>query len=278
MSIAAPEAAPRARVQPKEPSPERNVVTFPRVIHSEWIKFRTLRSSWLVLFSAVAALILIGVLIGYNTGKHWQGLAPEDAAPSSPLQGHFLAQLLIGVLGVLFVSGEYSTGMIRSTLAAVPKRVPVVAAKAIVFAAVALVALIPASVLAFMGAQGFLSHYGHGASWSDPTVVRVVIGTGVYLALIGLLGGALGWILRSTPGGISTLVGILLVLPVLLRVLPGAWAKNAYEYLPGNAGESFITSLHTSGTLTPWAGLAVLVAWVLGALTVAAVLLRRRDA
>jgi ABC-2 type transport system permease protein len=271
-TLATPQVPPRTSVTEQHP------VTFARVVHSEWIKFRTLRSSWLVLLAAVAALIVIGVLIGYNTGKNFATLAPEDAAPSGSLQGYYLGQLLIGVLGVLFVSGEYTTGMIRSSLAAVPRRVPVLAAKAVVFGTVSLVAMIPAAVLAFIGAQRFLSHYGHGSSWSDPTVVRVVIGTGVYLALIGLLGGALGWIVRSTPGGISTLVGILLVVPVLLRVLPGAWAKDVAKYLPGEGGASFVSSVHAPDTLTPWTGLLVLVIWVLGALAVAAVLLKRRDA
>jgi ABC-2 type transport system permease protein len=267
-----------AQVPASVPAQVRHPVTFPRVVHSEWIKFRTLRSSWLVLLAAVAAMIVIGALIGYNTGKNFAALAPEDAAASGPLQGYYLGQLLIGVLGVLFVSGEYTTGMIRSSLAAVPRRLPVLAAKAVVFGGVCLVAMVPASIAAFIGAQRFLSHYGHGTAWSEPTVVRVVIGTGIYLALIGLLGGALGWIVRSTPGGISTLVGILLVVPVLLEVLPGAWAKDVARYLPGEAGASFVTSLRAPDTLTPWTGLGVLVLWVIASLVVAGALLKRRDA
>jgi ABC-2 type transport system permease protein len=253
-------------------------VTLPRVVRSEWLKFRTLRSSWLVLGGAFVGVILIALLIGYNTAKSWSGLAPEDAAPSSVLQGYFLGQLLIGVLGVLFVSGEYSTGMIRSTLAAVPKRVPVVLAKAIVFGAVALVAMTVASLIAFLAAQPFLAHYGHSYGLGDPTVLRVVFGTGLYLALVGLLGGALGWIVRSTPGGISALVAVLLVVPVLLEVFPGSWPKSVGEYLPAQAGSAFVSSLPADHTLSPGPGLLVLVVWVLGSLTVGAVLLVRRDA
>lgn len=178
---------------------------------------------------------------------------------------------------MLFVSAEYSTGMIRSTLAAVPTRTPVLLAKALVFGVVALVAMVAAAFVAFLGAQGFLSHYGHGSSLSDSTVLRVVIGTGVYLALVGLLGGALGWIVRSTPGGISALVGLLMVLPVVFRVLPGSWAADIAEYLPSGAGGSFVSSVHAANTLTPWVGLGVLAAWVLAALAGAAVLLKRRD-
>jgi ABC-2 type transport system permease protein len=270
-----PETGP-ARPVPR-PVPSNDQVTFPRVVHSEWIKFRTLRSSWFTLFAAVAALIVIGTLIGYNTGKNFAGLAPEDAAPSGAMQGYFLGQLLIGVLGVLFVSGEYSTGMIRSTLAAVPRRLPVLFAKSVVFATVCLVTMVAAAFAAFAGAQAFLSHYGHGSSLSDPGVLRVVAGTGLYLALIGLLGSALGWILRSTAGGIATLVGMLLVVPVLLRVLPWQWVKDLGKYLPGDAGGSFFTSVHAPDTLTPGTGLLVLVAWVVAALAVAGVFLKRRD-
>lgn len=253
-------------------------VTLPRIVNSEWIKFRTLRSSWLMLGGAVLAMVALGLIIGYNTGKNWTGLQPEDAAPSSVLQGFFLGQLLMGVLGVLFVTGEYGTGMIRSTLAAVPRRVPVVVAKSIVFGVLALVAMVPAAFGAFFAGQAFLSHYGHGTSLTDPGVLRVVLGTGIYLALVGLLGSAIGWIVRSTAGGISVYVGIVLVLPLLAGLLPGKLGKDVVEYLPSTAGQSFSTSVHTSGTLSPWPGLAVLVAWVVAALVLAAVLLRRRDA
>ncbi len=253
-------------------------VTLSRVIRSEWLKFRTLRSSWIVLLAAVLALLVLGLVIGYNTGKHFSGLAPEDAAASGPLQGYYLAQLLMGVLGVLFVTGEYSTGMIRSSLAAVPRRTPVLVAKAVVYGSIALVTMVLATFGAFFGSQLFLSHYGHGSSLSDPGVLRAVVGTGVYLALIGLLGGALGWIVRSTPGGISSLVGVLLVIPVLFQVLPGSWASQVSSYLPSEAGASFTMSVRLPDTLAPWTGIGVLVLWVAAALVAAAVLLRHRDA
>jgi ABC-2 type transport system permease protein len=253
-------------------------VSFAGAVSSEWIKFRTLRSSWAVLLAAVVAMIAIGGLIGYVTGSNWNGrLDPEDRVASAPLQGLFLAQLLVGVLGVLFVSGEYSTGMIRSTLAAVPRRLPVLAAKALVYGLVTLVALVPASFLAFGTAQLFLHHFGHGTALSAPTALRAILATAVYLTLVGLLGGALGWIVRSTPGGISLLVAILLVVPTIFGVLPGRWAKDVTHYLPGEAGASFYGSLRPDGGLAPGAGLLVLVAWVALAMVGAAVLLKRRD-
>lgn len=253
-------------------------VTFARVVRSEWVKFRTLRSSWLMLLSSFLAMVGIAVAVGYNTGKNWSGLAGEDSAPSGGLQGYLLAQLVIGVLGVLFVTGEYGTGMIRSTLGAVPGRVPVLAGKAVVFGGVGLLAMVPASLAAYGTAQGFLSHYGHGTALTAPGVLQVVLGTGVYLVLLGLLGSALGWIVRSTAGGISAFVGLVLILPLITGLLPGSIPKTLAHYLPSSAGESFIQSVHVPGALGPWTGLAVLIGWVVVALAAAGVLLRRRDA
>lgn len=255
-------------------------VTFARVLNAEWIKFRTLRSSWYTLFAGVAAMIAIGLIVAYATGtSNWATLDPEDTAGSATLQGYLLAQLLIGVLGVLFVSGEYGTGMIHSTFAAVPRRLPVVGAKAIVFGALALVVMTATSFVTFFAAQAVLSGYGHSASISDPGVLRAVAGVGVYLALIGLLGGAIGWIVRSTAGAIAGLMGLLLVIPPLVGLLPqSGFVDTVSKYLPSNAGESFVSSIPVSGMLSAWVGIAVLAAWVAVGLTAAAVVVRRRDA
>lgn len=254
------------------------MVTFPRVLRAEWVKFASLRSSWAVLGAAVTGLLVIGLAIAYNTGRTRAGLAPEDTALSATLQGYHLSELAVGVLGVLFVSGEYATGMIRSTLTAVPRRVPVLLAKAIVLGAVSLLVMTASSVVAFLSAQLVLGHDGHGFSLSDPTGWRVALGTGLYLTLMALLGSALGWVTRSTPGGISAFVGVSLLLPVLFGQLLGSWGRHLAQFLPGGAGQSYITTLRAPDTLEPGAGLAVQVAWVLVALVAAAVLLRRRDA
>lgn len=252
-------------------------VTQARVIDSEWLKFRTLRSTWAVLGAAVLGMLVLGTVIAYNT-RHLAGLAPEDAAASGTLQGYYLGQLLIGALGVLFVTGEYSTGMIRSTLAAVPRRQPVLLAKVVVFTLVVGVAMTAASFGAFLLAQEVLSHYRGGYSLSDPGALRVVIGTGVYLTLVGLLGAALGWIIRSTPGALVGVLGLILVVPVLFSELLGNWGRHIAEYLPTVAGSSFSTSVRQPLTLSPWLGLAVMAAWVVVGLVIASVQLGRRDA
>jgi ABC-2 type transport system permease protein len=272
ISTAEPDAATKA------PRVESQPVTTRRAIASEWIKFKTLRSTWSVLGVAVLGMVVFGLIVAFNTRHLTSNLQANDIAPSATLQGYYLGQLLIGALGVLFVSGEYSTGMIRSTLAAVPRRVPVLWAKLIVFVAVIAPTMIFICFVAFLSAQGVLSHYRTGWSLGDPGALRVVVGTGVYLTLIGIIGGILAWIVRSTPGALVAYVGVVLVLPVLFGDALGNWGKNVGKFLPSSAGARFAESIPDGYSLTPWWGLAVIVAWVLLGLAVAVLLLRRRDA
>ena len=220
-----------------------------RLVNAEWIKFRTLRSSWYTLFAGVLALIVLAGVLGYNTGKGFAGMKPDDLVPSGVLQGSAMTQLLVAVLGVLFVTGEYGTGMIRSTMTAVPKRVPVLIAKAVVFATVTLVTMVAASLAAFLLGQAFLHHHGRGAALGDTGVLRVVIGTGVYLTLVGVFASGVGWIVRSTAGGISAALALLLVLPTLLGLVSSA--KPLVRFLPSKAGSSFISSLQHPGHPQP---------------------------
>ena len=266
MSVARLAASPGGKVTPG------------RILNSEWIKFRTLRSSWLTLLGAVIAMVGTGLIVGYVTGtSDWATLDGENTFASATVRGYLLTQLIVGVLGVLFVTGEYGTGMIRSTFAAVPRRLHVLAAKTVVFSTVALVTMTLASFAAFFGGQIFLSADDHGSSLSDPGALRAVAGVGVYLMLVGALGGALGWIVRSTAGAITALVALLLILPVLVGFLP-ALGTDIAKFLPSDAAEAFVSSGPVANALAPWTGLGVLVLWVALALAAATVLLRRRDA
>jgi ABC-2 type transport system permease protein len=254
-------------------------VTTASEIRSEWIKFRTLRSSWIVIAVTMVAVVGIGMLVSYFTNTHWGSLGPDDRANFNAvdrsLTGVNLAQLTIGVLGVLFISGEYGTGMIRSTMSAAPTRIPVLAAKSFVFAVVTFVSSVVATVVAFEAGEALLG--SHGVGWGAHGAVRAVVGAALYLTVVGLLGVAIGFLVRSTAGGIGALFGVLLILPVIFEALPSSWNNTVGPYLPSNAGGA-LWSLHSAHTvLSPWVGFAVFCAWAAAGLVAAGFVLRRRD-
>jgi len=257
-----------------------------RVALSEWTKLRTLRSTRYALLAGVATTIGFAIIPALVNATRWNTMSAADRAGFHPLEtsliGVTVAQLAIGVLGVLVISGEYSTGMIRSTFAAVPKRLPVLWAKAGVFGLVTLVLALPSTLIAFFSAQAILRGHslnGHdiALSFSDPGVARAVIGGALYLTLIGLLGLGLGAILRNTAGGISALAAILFVLPPLTSVLPASWGDAISPYLPSNAGTAIMQTGHPAHTLAPWTGLGLLAGYTAVAIALAAIQLRRRD-
>ncbi|MFF3372179.1 ABC transporter permease [Streptomyces sp. NPDC002680] len=255
-------------------------VTQLRVVKSEWIKFWSLRSTTVTLVVTVLLLVGVGLIASSVFGNGDTG-GPGDDGPQNPidvsLAGLNLAQLALATLGVLFMAGEYSTGMIRSSLAAVPKRLPVLWAKIAVFTGVSFVVGLLASAIAFTGGQAIIGDLG--ASWSDPGVVRAVVGTAVVLAGFGLFGVALGTLLRSTPAAISTIVGVMFLLPGIAGLLlPDSWGDNVTQVLPPNAAEAFTDITRNEGTLSPWAGLAVFAAYLVATTLAAAWRLRRTDA
>jgi ABC-2 type transport system permease protein len=256
---------------------ESKPVTLRLAVNSEWIKFTTLRSTLSVLAGASFGMLLIALLVAYNTRHLTSALDPNDIVASSPMQGYYLGQLLIGALGVLFVTGEYSTGMIRSTMTAVPRRVPVLWAKFIVFVGVTLSTMLVVCVVAFVAAEGLISHYRPGISLGHPGALRVVLGTAVYLTLIGSIGAAIGWIVRSTPGALVSYLAVILVIPVILGQAIGHWGRHVAEYLPSQAGASFVQTIRDQPSLHPWPGLLVMAAWVVVFGIGAIVSLRRRD-
>jgi ABC-type transport system involved in multi-copper enzyme maturation permease subunit len=186
--------------------------------------------------------------------------------------------IALGVLGVLTASGEYSTGMIRSTLAAVPRRLPVLWSKAAVYGVLAFVTGAAGALAGFLISNGVLSGAAISMSLSDGGVLRGLLGVGVSLGLAGVIGVALGTLLRSTAGGISALVGAFLLVPGLMSLLPASWQAHLTPYLPSNAGESIYSLHHAAGTLSAGAGLLVLLGWTALALGGAAYRLMRSDA
>ena len=256
-------------------------VTQPRVIRSEWTKLRSLRSTRWSLLIATVLTIGFPILAAAVISAHWGHRSASDRAHFNPLDvsliGSQIAQLAIGVLGVLVITGEYSTGMIRASFTAVPKRLPVLWAKTFVFALVTFVLMLPAVLLAFFISQSILSRHHAQTSFSDPHVARAVIGAALYLTVIAVFSLALGTILRNTAGGIATFAAILFVIPPLMNVLPQSWNDAASRYLPSNAGRAILSVTRDSGSLAPWTGFGLFCAYAAGALVLAAVLLVRRD-
>ncbi|GAA4629495.1 ABC transporter permease [Actinoallomurus vinaceus] len=261
-------------------------VTGLRVLRSEWGKFWSLRSSWITLGVALLLVVAIGAIASAtyspdavaSNGPPGPGSNSGSDAVGLALLGSMFAQLAIGVLGVLVSAGEYSTGMIRSTLAAVPRRLPVLWSKSAVFGAISVPLATAGALAAFLLGSLGLRGEKIALSLGDDGVLRALVGAGLYLGLVGVAGVALGVLLRSSAGAIAVLVGVLLIVPGLTGLLPDSWSDAVSPYLPSNAGQA-VMSLHQSAhQLGPWAGLAVFAGWVALALAGAAYRLVRSDA
>jgi ABC-2 type transport system permease protein len=275
-TIPAPSFATAAAASPVDVHP----VTQRRVLRSEWIKLRTLRSTIIVLALTFVAMVGIGLLIAAVTNHNFNTLSPDDRAHFNAIDrvlgGVNIAQLTVGVLGVLVITGEYSTGMIRATLGAVPTRLPVLWAKLAVFAAMVFAVCLPASFAAFLGGEALLGT--HGVSLGAPGALRAVFGVALYLTVAGLLGVAFGFIVRNTAGGIAALFGLLLVLPGLANLLPNSWQDSVVPYFPSNAGQALYTQRGDHAMMHPWPGFALFVGYLAIAVVLAGLSLRRRDA
>src|SRR4051794_38532294 len=258
----------------------RGRVTQWHVFLSEWTKLRSVRSSAWSLAAAFVFTIALSDIAAAVVVNHWPHMQAHDRAEFHPLDvaqvGVQLAQLAIGVLGVLLITAEYSTGMIRASMTAVPKRLPVLLGKAVVYALVTFALTAPASLGAFVTSQAILSGRDIETTLTAPGVPRAVVGAALYLTVIGLFGLGLGAIVRNTAGGIAAFAGIMFVLPPLMNVLPSTWNAAAPPSLPLQAGER-IMALHRGNQLAPWTGFGFLCVYTAAALLIAAVLLRRRD-
>jgi ABC-2 type transport system permease protein len=255
-------------------------VTQGQVIHSEWIKLRTVRSSWFVLGATVLALVVIGLAVSYANNAHWSTMTASSRADFNPINqdliGVNLAELTVGVLGVLAATGEYATGMVRATFAAVPRRLHVLAAKAGVLAAVTFAVCLVAVLITFLGGQALLG--SHGISLGHPEAVRAVLGATLYLTLVAVLGIGLGFLVRSTAGAVATLLGLLLVLPIIVAALPGSGSQAVDRYLPSTAGRALFTMHAGHAMLSPWTGFGIFLLYAAAVLAFAALVLCRRDA
>jgi ABC-2 type transport system permease protein len=264
------------------PAGEHVRVTQPRVALSEWTKLHSLRSTRWSLLVAIVLTIGLPCLFAAIVGSHWAHMAPRERADRHPLDvalaGVNLAQLAVAVLGVLVITGEYSTGMIRASFTAVPKRLPVLWGKIGVYALVAFVLALPSVVIAFFASQAILErHHILQISFSHPGVARALIGGAVYLMLLGVFALGIGAIVRNTAGGIAAFAAIFFVIPPLLNILPTSWNNAISPYLPSEAGRQIFSLTQGAHSLSPAAGGALFAGYCAAALAIAAVLLVTRD-
>jgi len=253
-----------------------------RVLVSEWTKLRSLRSTVWSLLAAVVFTIGLPALFASIISSRWGQLSPRERLHHHSLElalaGVNLSQLAIGVLGVLVITGEYSTGMIRSSIAAVPRRLPVLWAKVVDFAVVCFCLMLPSVFAAFWVSQAILARHDIlQTSLSSPGVARTLLGGALYLTLFGVFALALGAMLRNTAAGIATLVAVMFVIPPLLDVLPASWDNAVNPYLPSSAGSDTYALTTSGGSLSPWAGFGLFVGYTAAALALAGALLLRRD-
>ncbi len=258
-------------------------VTQLRVLASEWTKFRSLRSTMWTMVAAVVLTIGIGALFSAVTANQYHTFSVADKASFNPittsLNGTLFSQLAIGVLGVLLITGEYSTGMIRSSLTAVPRRLPVLWAKLGVFAGLAFLLMVITDFVSFFVGQALLSSHHLGVAISSPNALRDVIGAALYVTVAGIIGMALGTLMRNTAAGISTMVAVFFVLPPVAGLLPSSWSSHFVQYLPSNAGEVLYGGANgLAHPLAPWTGFGVLCAYAVVLIGFAAWRLRRADA
>lgn len=253
--------------------------SFADVVRSELCKLRTVRSTYWSVIAAVGFMLAFAALEAIFLPSRLSDQSKEtlDAVRVS-LGGTHLSQIAFGVLGVLVITSEYTSGMIRATFAAVPRRLHVVAAKAIVFAVTTLAVGTAASFGAFFLFQALLSGEAFRSSITDPGVARALVGGGLYFAVLGLLGLGLGAIIRASSGAIAALFSLLFIPQILAQLLPDAWKQSVGRYVPMQAGSQIFSQQAEAGALSPWTGFAVFCGYAAVALAVGVVLISQRDA
>jgi ABC-type transport system involved in multi-copper enzyme maturation permease subunit len=249
---------------------------------AEWIKFRSVRSSIMGVAVTVLLTIGLGVLITTLVRTHWSQfgalrIATFDPVASS-LRGSLFAQFAVGVIGTLFITSEYTSGSIRTTLTAVPNRLRLIASKAIVLLITVLVVGEFVCFAAFLIGQRIYLGVVPTASIANGTVLRSVILAGLYLTLLGLFAFALGLIFRQSAAAISVFVSLLLIVPIIGFFFPQSWQNDFMRFEPSTLGVSMQSPFAPSNTFGAWSATLVLFLYVVVTMTVAVVLFQRRDA
>ncbi len=252
---------------------------FSDTVRAEWVKFWSVRST---LWSAAMLFVLGAGLTVLVCATRAEALAAggSDESPASFVTwGLMIAQITAIVLGTLIATSEYGTGMIRATLAASPRRSGVVAAKAVVLTGTLFVAGVVTAFAGYLGGNWFLDREGIGIALSEDGVLRALVGSGLYMAGLGLFAMAVGLLVRHTAAALSIVLALVFVVGNMAFLLPGAWGEWIAKLLPGNAGSGVATPVSFNpNTLGPWTGFGVFAAETVALLIVAYVVFRRRDA
>ncbi len=271
--------APPPAAVPASPGQASSASHLVRVLRSEWTKLRTVRSTMWTLLATLLVCIGLPFLISFAIiNQPRDQIGSDFDAASFSLFGLFLGQLIVGALGVLVITAEYSTGTIRASLTATPQRLLMLVAKILTFAVVIAVVSFVTTFAAFFLVQAVLDTKNLGVTLGEGTSLRMVVGGALYLIIVGLLGLGVGTIVRHSAAGISTVLALLFVLPILANFLPHSWQEHVVKYLPGQAGQAIFQPHADSVTLAPWTGLGIFAGYAIVALVVGAVLLKRRDA
>jgi ABC-2 type transport system permease protein len=272
---------------------------FAGTLRSEFTKIRSVRSTYWTLLAVVIVCVGIGALFSWgqterllavtHDASRFRGRSPAAVAAdiranaaSTSLFGLLIGQLIIMVLGALTITSEFSTGMIRTSLTTMPRRVTLFAAKGTVFGTVALVIGLVTSFLSFFAGQAILSTQNVGTTLGRPDVLRTVIGGGLFLAVCGMLSFGIGALLRHSAGAIATGIGLMFVLWILSGFLPGppsSWAADIDKWIPFNAG-SGLWEQQANGVnpFSPWTGFAVFCGYAAAAIIAGLIFFRQRDA
>jgi hypothetical protein len=263
--------------------------SFVRVLNSEFIKFRTLLSTLILLASTAVVMVGFGALSAWGTGQFADAAASDpqaaeaiaaqggDLAVTVPTSGIAFAQLILGSLGVLLMSSEFTTGMARSTFAAVPKRIPAFVAKLVVVMVSAFLLTAASTYIAGLVSVPILDNYGLTLDLGSSQSVKLLLVNSAYVAAVAAIGMAMGTLVRNSAGGIMSLVGLFFVAPIAFQLIPGEFFEEARKYLPGNTINPMTAVEHVPETLEAWQAALVLGAWVVVPLVIAMVLLKKRD-
>ena len=256
--------------------------TFGDVLRSEWTKLRSVRATFWALAVTAVVGIALGAVISAATAHAYAKMSVSSKLSWDPTglsqAGVAIASLAIVVLGVLCISSEYSSGMIRTSLIAVPKRGRVLVAKSLVFAVVTFVVGEFTTFVAFFVGQALISGHAPHAALGDPGVTRALVGAGLYLSALAVLSVAAGTLLRHPAAAIAGMMAVVLVLPLIAQALPDSWRNPVTEFWPTQAGSQLSSVYHSAHTLQPWPGFGVMCLFVAIVYAIAWTLLDHRDA